>query len=193
MPWTRYTVAIGPGNHILEWKYANQLAEGEYDNAFYIDDITVGTPFEVYRANCDGSNSVMIASNVAQPNYVDYGWDALPIGQYKYGISTDGGNTISWSECLEKDVVGVDENNALEIEVHPNPTNGILFVETVCTPSLQTETEYSIVNLTGQMLLSGQITEETQQIDVTGLVEGMYFVRIQSDGGCFIKKFCIVR
>ena len=72
----------------------------------------------------------MIASNVAQPNYVDYGWDALPIGQYKYGISTDGGNTISWSECLEKDVMAVDENDAMEIKVYPNPTNGILFVET---------------------------------------------------------------
>ena len=193
VPWTRYTVAIGPGNHILEWKYANQLAEGEYDNAFYIDDITVGNTYNIYRANCDGSNAELIASNVADAQYVDYGWDALPIGQYKYGISTDGGSTIAWSECLDKDVMVVDENNAMDIKVYPNPTNDILFVETVCTPSLPSETEYFITNVTGQTLLSGHITDETQQIDVSGLAEGMYFVRIQSDGGCFIKKFCIVR
>ena len=193
VPWTRYTVAIGPGNHILEWKYANQLAEGEYDNAFYIDDITVGNTYSIYRSNCDGSNAELIASNIADAHYVDYGWDALPIGQYKYGISTDGGNNISWSDCLDKDVMVVDENNAMEIMVYPNPTNGILFVETVCTPSLPSETEYFITNVTGQTLLSGHITDETQQIDVSGLAEGMYFVRIQSDGGCFIKKFCIVR
>ena len=107
VPWTRYTVAISPGNHILEWKYANQLAEGEYDNAFYIDDITVGNTYSIYRANCDGSNVELIASNIADAHYVDYGWDALPIGQYKYGISTDGGNTIAWffslfCECVIK-------------------------------------------------------------------------------------------
>ena len=193
VPWTRYTVAIGPGNHILEWKYANQLAEGEYENAFYIDDITVGNTYNIYRANCDGSNAELIASNVADAQYVDYGWDALPIGQYKYGISTDGGNTIAWSDCLDKDVLVVDENNALEIKVYPNPTNGILFVETVCTPSLPDKTEYIITNVTGQTLLSGHITDETQQIDVTGLAEGMYFVRIQNDSKTIIKKFCIVK
>jgi subtilisin family serine protease len=193
VPWTRYTVAIGPGNHILEWKYANQLAEGEYDNAFYIDDITVGNTYSIYRANCDGSNAELIASNVADAHYVDYGWDALPIGQYKYGISTDGGNTIAWSDCLDKDVMVVDENNAMEIKVYPNPTNGILFVETVCTPSLPSATEYIITNVAGQTLLSGHITDEIQHIDVTGLAEGMYFVRIQGDEGITIKKFCIVK
>jgi hypothetical protein len=59
--------------------------------------------------------------------------------------------------------------------------------------SLQAETEYFITNVTGQTLLSGHITDETQQIDVTGLAEGMYFVRIQNDESCFIKKFFIAR
>ena len=193
VPWTRYTVSIGPGNHIREWKYANQLAEGEYDNAFYIDDVTVGNTYSIFRANCDGSNAELIASNVADAHYVDYGWDALPIGQYKYGISTDGGNTIVWSECLDKDVMAVDENNTMEIKVYPNPTNGILFVETRRATSLQMETEYIITNVTGQTLLSGHITDETQQIDVTGLAEGMYFVRIQGDEGITIKKFSILK
>ena len=193
VPWTRYTVAIGPGNHILEWKYANQLAEGEYDNAFYIDDITVGNTYSIYRANCDGSNVELIASNVADAHYVDYGWDALPIGQYKYGISTDGGNNIAWSECLDKDVLAIDENNALEIKVYPNPTKGVLFVETCHGASLPAKTEYFITNVTGQTLLSGHITEETQKIDVSSLAEGMYFVRIQRNSEVTTKKFTIVK
>ena len=124
---------------------------------------------------------------------MDYGWDALPIGQYKYGISTDGGNTIDWSECLDKGVMVVDENNAMEIKVYPNPTNGILFVETRRATSLQAETEYIITNVTGQTLLSGHITNETQQIDVTGLADGMYFVRIQGDEGTVTKKFTVTK
>ena len=193
VPWTQYTVPLSPGNHLLEWRYANQLAEGEYDNAFYIDDITVGNAFDIYRANCDGSNASLIASSVADAHYVDYGWDALPIGQYKYGISTDGGHTIDWSECLDKNVMNVDENNTLEIKVYPNPTNGILFVETCHGASLQAETEYIITNVTGQTLLSGRITNEIQQIDVTGLAEGMYFVRIQNNSKTIIKKFSVVK
>ena len=186
-------MAIGPGNHILEWKYANQLAEGEYDNAFYIDDITVGNTYSIYRANCDGSNAELIASNIADAHYVDYGWDALPIGQYKYGISTDGGNTIAWSECLDKDVLAIDENNAMEIKVYPNPTKGVLFVETCHGASLPAKTEYFITNVTGQTLLSGHITEETQKIDVSSLAEGMYFVRIQRNSEVTTKKFTIVK
>ena len=193
VPWTQYTVPLSPGNHLLEWKYVNQLAEGEYDNAFYIDDITVGNAFDIYRANCDGSNATLIASAVAEAHYVDYGWDALPIGQYKYGISTDGGNTIAWSECLDKNVMAVDENNAMEIKVYPNPTNGILFVETRCASSPSAKTEYIITNLTGQILLQGKITSETQQIDVSDLVEGMYFVRIQNDKGIVTEIINVIR
>mgnify|MGYP002524145372 CR=1 FL=1 len=79
----------------------------------------------------------------------------------------------------------------MEIKVYPNPTNNVLFVETRLIASLPAE--YIIANVTGQTLLSGLITEETQQIDVTGLGEGMYFVRIQSDEESIIKKFCIVK
>ena len=193
VPWTQYTVPLSPGNHLLEWKYVNQLAEGEYDNAFYIDDITVGNAFDIYRANCDGSNAIWIASAIAEAHYVDYGWDALPIGQYKYGISTDGGNTIAWSECLDKDVMALDENNTLEIKVYPNPTNGVLFIQTLHATSLPAETEYCIMNLTGQILLHGNITNENQQIDVSGLAEGMYFIRIQNDSNTTTSKFNIIK
>ena len=193
VPWTQYTVPLSPGNHLLEWRYVNQLAEGEYENAFYIDDITVGNAFDIYRADCDGSNATLIATGVAEAHYVDYGWDALPIGQYKYGISTDGGNNIAWSECLDKDVLAIEENNALEIKVYPNPTDGVLFVQTLHATSLPTGTEYSIVNLTGQILLQGNIADETQQIDVSGLAEGMYFVKIQGERGTITKKFNIIR
>ena len=64
--------------------------------------------------------------------------------------------------------------------VYPNPTNGVLFVETRRATSLPDQT-YRITNLTGQTVLSGNITAETQQIDMTGLPEGMYFISIGSE------------
>jgi hypothetical protein len=38
----------------------------------------------------------------------------------------------------------------------------------------------------GQTVLSGNITAETQQIDVSGLPEGMYFISIGSETRKFV-------
>ena len=72
--------------------------------------------------------------------------------------------------------------------VYPNPTDGILFVETRHGTSLPDQT-YRITNLMGQTLLTGQITAETQQIDVSTLPEGMYFITV----GEGTRKFVVNR
>ena len=73
------------------------------------------------------------------------------------------------------------------LTVYPNPTHSILFVETVCTPSLPGQT-YRITNLMGQTLMTGNITAETQQIDVTNLPQGMYFISIGDQTRKFIVR-----
>ena len=61
--------------------------------------------------------------------------------------------------------------------VYPNPTNNILFVETRLIASLPDQT-YRIINLMGQTLLQGHISAETQQIDISTLPSGMYFINV---------------
>ena len=70
--------------------------------------------------------------------------------------------------------------------VYPNPTDGALVVETVCTPSLPAET-YRITNLMGQTVLTGSLNAENQQIDVTNLPQGMYFISV----GDVTQKFVV--
>ena len=72
------------------------------------------------------------------------------------------------------------------LAVYPNPTNGILFVETVCTPSLPDQT-YRITNLVGQTVLLGNINANNQQINVSSLPQGMYFVTV----GDMTRKFVV--
>jgi hypothetical protein len=81
-----------------------------------------------------------------------------------HGIEEDGPSTPS-----------TGSGTAGTFEVYPNPTNGVLFVETHGRASLSNQT-YRITNLMGQTVLSGNITAETQQIDVANLPEGMYFI-----------------
>ena len=84
-------------------------------------------------------------------------------------------------DAIYSEIHGIDEPTyepfATQLTVYPNPTHGVLFVQTVCTPSLPDQT-YRIINLMGQTLQSGTITAETQQIDVSNLPQGMYFISV---------------
>ena len=184
VPWTRYTVSLSPGNHLLEWKYGNQLTEGDYENSFYIDDITVGNAYDIYRANCDGSGQTLIAEAVINAQFIDNDWVTLPIGQYKYGVSIDGGYTIYWSDCIDKDYQGVDENIVDNLTVYPNPANEYIHVETNC--ELQ---RIDVYDVTGKLMISSTKTE----INVSDLESGIYFVNILTDKGCVTKKISVVR
>ena len=92
-----------------------------------------------------------------------------------HGIEEDGPSTPS-----------TGSGTAGTFVVYPNPTNGILFVETVCTPSLPDQT-YRITNLVGQTVLSGNIIADNQQINVSSLPQGMYFVTV----GDMTRKFVV--
>ena len=83
---------------------------------------------------------------------------------------------------------GVDETTEdADFAVYPNPANNVLFVETVCTPSLPNQT-YRITNLVGQTILSGSINTETQQIDIKELPSGMYFITVGGQTVKFVVK-----
>jgi len=53
------------------------------------------------------------------------------------------------------------------------------------SPTAQT---YRITNIVGQTLLQGGINDETLQIDVTGLAEGMYFVTVAGETRKFVVR-----
>ena len=71
--------------------------------------------------------------------------------------------------------------------VYPNPTNGVLFVETVCTSSLPDQT-YRITNLLGQTVLLGNINADNQQINVSSLPQGMYFITFAGETRKFVVR-----
>ena len=165
VPWTHYSFSLTPGNHLLEWKYSNQLGEGSYDNAFYIDDITVGNPFSVYRDDCAGGDPELVAENVAEAHYVDHGWDALPIGQYRYGISNDEGLTINWSDCLYKTVMAVEEHSEMgDIK------------------------RITITNALGQVVYDASTHQDVSAAVIERLPKGVYIVNLLTDKGLITVK-----
>ena len=81
---------------------------------------------------------------------------------------------------------GIEEPTAVQFAIYPNPTNGIL---TIHHSSFRIPySSFRITNLMGQTILSGQITAENQQIDVSNLPEGMYFITIGEGTRKFVLR-----
>ena len=79
-----------------------------------------------------------------------------------------------------------EQNIANHFSVYPNPTHGVLNVS-VRLPQCDSPT-YRITNLMGQVLQSGQIVSDVQQIDVSALPSGMYFLTLDGATSKFIVE-----
>ena len=203
-PYSQYEIDLSAyaGQEIyLGFRHCSTVA----NYALCIDNITVtnavwsGTTSETYAyyiyRSTDGSNYEMIG--VADGDNVSYDDNDITSTTFYYQVTAI--NTISGGSCesepaLATDgihnfvVVGTDglEENEVGFSIYPNPSNGILFVQTLRATSLPDQT-YRITNLMGQTLLTGQIIGQTQQINVADLSKGMYFIDI--DG--FVQKFVV--
>ena len=104
---------------------------------------------------------------------------------FKYG-DEDCDAIYSEVHGLEEGGPSTGSGTAGTFAVYPNPTNSILFVETRRATSLPDQT-YHITNLVGQTVLSGNITADNQQINVSSLPQGMYFITI----GDMTRKFVV--
>ena len=77
---------------------------------------------------------------------------------------------------------GVEEPVLTEgFRVYPNPTTGLI------TVSVAQSVEYRISNTMGQTLLTGRLVGENNQIDVSKLPKGMYFISV----GDVTRKFVV--
>ena len=65
-------------------------------------------------------------------------------------------------------------------DVYPNPANDMLFVDM--------KGEYRIINLMGQTVMTGGSNDTLQQIEVSGLSNGLYFINIGGSTMKFIVK-----
>ena len=93
-------------------------------------------------------------------------------------------------DAIYSEVHGVEENDPSTgsgtLTVYPNPTNGIL---TIHHSSFSIHhSSFRITNFMGQTLMTGQITDENQQIDVSILPQGMYFITFAGETRKFVVR-----
>ena len=123
---------------------------------------------------------------------IHYGWAHIKNAGYRQfcisgmGYCTIPNYPIVWgqtniTEGMEEETI---EN---DFSVYPNPANGVLFVQTRHGTSLPDPT-YRITNIMGQTLLSGNITDETQQVNLESLPAGMYFITFAGETRKFVVR-----
>jgi hypothetical protein len=90
-------------------------------------------------------------------------------------------------EILMRCPLGVDESNLSQsgFSVYPDPASTQITIE---TPGISSQFLISIFNLSGQVLLSGKLTEPLTAIDISWLPQGIYFVKLTSDDDMEVLK-----
>lgn len=62
------------------------------------------------------------------------------------------------------------------INLYPNPSKGILYIE-----SNYINSEYIVINIMGEIVTSGKIVSDNQQIDISNLSNGLYLLKIDNN------------
>lgn len=75
-----------------------------------------------------------------------------------------------------------------ELAIHPNPSAGLLIIE-----GAEKKSTLMITDVLGKILFEARITEEKTEIDLSILLNGIYFVKLVSESGITSNKIVINR
>lgn len=79
---------------------------------------------------------------------------------------------------------GIDENET-QVKVYPNPTNGMVTVET------EGMSLVSVYNSLGQCVLEKQVSGETAILDLKDVAAGLYLLRVKTESGTLNQRISV--
>lgn len=137
--------------------------------------------FQIYRSNAGGDMTLI--GNTPSNTY-SYSDISPPAGTNAYQIRvwpevsctpTKTAYNYSSSNVVNVSTNGIDDNLYGNIQLYPNPVSDIL---TVKVKAGFINYPFVISDLTGRVLVTGKLTSEIMQIDITDLDAGVYFFKI---------------
>lgn len=137
----------------------------------------------VWFENLDGQGSFgsknIISTEVQFPRDV-YAADIDHDGDMDVLSASQNDDKIAWYENMT--IIGIEENQLTNLNIYPNPTKGLVFINS------KTETIISITvfDVLGKKVL--QLNGNIQQVDISNLQSGIYFLRITTDSGSLVQK-----
>jgi pimeloyl-ACP methyl ester carboxylesterase len=112
------------------------------------------------------------------------------LGPYTHGGCVEYAliNGLAYFNSFRAPCVGITEANNLELSVYPNPTRGLVVLQTKAKDG----GSVTIQNLLGQQVYAGTLEHGVAQtLDLSYLTPGTYIVRMQQGGQVSSKKLII--
>jgi hypothetical protein len=112
-------------------------------------------------------------------------------GNGHFSIATQNGELIGEGGDYGKDLIitfklegttGTEQPVAAPIAIYPNPSSGLF---TVTTNTSLTGQEYTVYNMIGQAVKSGQFTEGATLLDLNAAANGIYILKAGNGKGSF--------
>jgi hypothetical protein len=118
-------------------------------------------------------------------------------GDYDYTVTAEGYNDVSGTVSVDGENVNktveltasstsvkdIDANNSLEI--YPNPTAGLITVETGKTCNIR------LLNVIGNVIYTGKINSINNKIDMSQYQPGVYFIQLEKNGRTINKRILL--
>ncbi len=95
------------------------------------------------------------------------------------------GNLSGWSQPISVTTTGIESHLANSIALYPNPAKEYINVE--CTMSNVKSVE--VIDVYGKVINTVNVIDNPTRINVSGLANGVYFVRVTTDQGVATKTF----
>ncbi|PZR23330.1 MAG: hypothetical protein DI539_03505 [Flavobacterium psychrophilum] len=95
--------------------------------------------------------------------------------------------TLITSDGCQAPTAGVDDNLLQGLNIYPNPAKDVLNITSEITGATGS---YEIYNTLGQAIATGNVTfEKEQSIDISGLSQGIYIIKLNREGKTKTLKF----
>ncbi len=175
---TATVTSLSNENGITNFDVPNQVGEETIDDIEHTVTLYVetGTDVSSLVPTIEISTNATInpASGVSQ-NFT------IPI---EYTVTAENGDEQIWTVTVTENTGILKVNN--NINIYPSPANNFVNIKAKNTIS-----NIRIYNYLGQQVIQANKNDNIAKIDVSSLNSGVYFLKIETKGGTFVRKLII--
>lgn len=136
------------------------------------------------NGNYELDSSVAYVNN-GTGNTINICYQATQKQKFKYD------NISGVTGCIDTSGSGTGiahEIKSVELSVYPNPAKDVLNVE---LRNVTGQSNYVIYSISGQVVLNGSLGAGLEQVDVSSLEKGLYFIEISNASGKLSKRISV--
>ena len=126
----------------------------------------------------DSNDATMWSGEVGELTFLVKKWDeSADNGDGTYGayIGVDQTGSIEFEEYSTSFTASLDDTLNNNIHIYPNPAQDFVFID-----NASIDDNINVFNVVGKRVMSFKIETENQQVDITELKSGIYFLRLNN-------------